>query len=255
MKSLILICSIALLGYACDSKQSEANSEPKKEKVEVDTTQLTEPSEELLIESVSTAFQFPAFRDLTDDFFIDTLRQSFLEGQASFHYNYCAHITDTTFNDLIVEAIQANIDYEMSFIETDLTPNTNYSMTCKPVHMYVNDEIISVQQVQDSYTEGGNHHNYDWLSFNYDRQNQSFLDFKDVFTINRMQEKEAFIALLESYNPSSCLGCDISIDFDEDMYFVFKEDSVVFMRQPQWACGMPVTAVPNEALAPFSKQF
>ncbi len=110
------------------------------------------------------------------------------------------------FNDAMTRSISKYIRNEQSYVEPydGQSYTTAYTLVLKPVAFYENNQFISATHVVDTYSAGGNHHNYRWFTFNYDKSQKRALSFTDVFEIKTTKDSLSFVALLNRHNTGSC---------------------------------------------------
>lgn len=119
--------------------------------------------------------------------------------------------------------------HNRSFIdETGIKNNPFYSYDVEvgPHQLYINEYVISMCFMVDAYATGGAHHNYEFLTFNYDLKNNRQIRFSEVFP---MKTKKDTLALVNHLN------WKIEYDHLPEQYdsldFAFTKQGVCFHTQ------------------------
>ena len=102
-----------------------------------------------------------------------------------------------------------------------------YTCNIGPIEYYSNDDVISILFIQDTYTEGGNHHNYGYCSFNYNVIEEQELRFDDL--VSNSSEFNKMTGIDTIYHE-----CD---RFSEDyhcFYFGLSDSTINIYNKYDW---------------------
>lgn len=227
-KFLSIVLSVFLVLASCKSEQDEIADQ-------VD-------SNEIIIES--TAYEFPAL-EFPECFYLDSLRiyDSITRASYTAYFVQCDFSRMDTFNAASLAFAKAQIEHEQQYVDPYMGNEaftTNFSYLLRPVEMYTNFQIYSISNIIDTYTEGGNHHNYTRKTFNYNSYTNELINFDDLFELTSKEDSIAFIDFAEE-NSS---GCD---DWDwpfSHLDFAFAEKGLYIYPNASWACGETYAFLP-----------
>lgn len=227
---LLIICS-------CNSKQ-----EKKIESNEADLA--IRP-----IEINSTAFEFPDI-EIPNNFYLDSI--SFYDTLSRAKYD--AYFLQSNlpekkiFNQAMQKAIKEQIRIEQTFVEPyteDSQIEVVYLYQLRPTEIFSFNDIISICNIIDTYTEGGNHHNYTWYSFNYDFYINKTIEINDVFNLKSKIDSTEFIDFAEQYILND--GCTEWGWPYEYLDFSLTENGIYINPNLSWACIHTRSLLPVDA--------
>lgn len=142
------------------------------------------------------------------------------------------------FNEMLYRKLTIQIIREQILLETTNSKEpyyTKYWYELGPFELYANEKLISLCCLIDTYSHGGNHHNYTWCTFNYDLKNESVIEFSDLFSLKGKKDTLAFNEAIQSHlKPGGC--------YDQQRFpvdFSFVKNGIVINPELSWACGMP----------------
>ena len=152
------------------------------------------------------------------------------------------------FNKAIRNAL---IDYVMPqgiFLDNTLNSHEDYhysSLKLHPVEIFINNNIISVTYVEDSYSYGAAHHNHGWFSFNYDIKKKQPIGFENVFKIKTSSDSTDFLSYVAENQYRNCLDWYKPY---ESMDFSFSKKGIHINPALIWACGLNRSLLPYDNL-------
>lgn len=187
-----------------------------------------------------TEYKAPFEQELPPDFFLDTLFIRKEEKKADYTalYPRSNDPLKENFNHAMLADILVNIQSDARFVDDQdhkEASETVYWYSMKPFEFYSNERLISICYIVDSYAQGGNHHNYDWYTFNYDLKNDTPIRFHEVFRLYT-EGKQAFSDAVNRNLPDGCkTGTNDDLNNSD---FSFVEDGIVINSALSWSCGM-----------------
>jgi hypothetical protein len=125
-----------------------------------------------------------------------------------------------------------------------------YTFEIGPFELFRNSSLLSLCCIIDTYSEGGNHHNYSWYTFNYDLENKKVIRFKDVFSLKSRKDSLNFLELVSNHIKTR----NVIVNWDTEKHsidFSILKNGICFNPELSWACGMLRSFVPTESLQPF----
>ncbi len=190
----------------------------------------------------NTDYHFDFDQSLPEEFHFDTL----LIKKANKKAEYRAYYLQSTdprkknFNRLMLNTIALNIESDADYVDSNdpedvMAPLYTYELG--PFEFFMNNDVISMCYVVDSYTEGGNHHNYSWYTFNYDIERGNVLRLEDVFVLNTAEDSAALLKDVR-VNIEQGSTCGELFEPFEYMDFSFVREGIVMNPYLSWACGM-----------------
>lgn len=202
------------------------------------------------IEPPSTAFEFPTLTPPVG-FYLDSLETFDSLDRAQYSsYFYRSRLPEMAdFNHAIAQAVQMRVDWERSFVDpyhSDGYSEVVYSYLLRPTAIYVNDKVISITHVADTYGEGGNHHNYAWFTFNFDRVRKRRIGFQDLFPLPTRQDSAEFVARVQRNALRECM--DWGLPFDS-VDVSIAEGGIFINPELSWACGPNLAFLPADSLS------
>ncbi|MFH2095465.1 MAG: hypothetical protein ABIJ16_07165 [Bacteroidota bacterium] len=161
------------------------------------------------------------------------------------------------FNRMVRTIHDQRIRYELSFVDTNkeespVDPVFTWDM--RPVETFMNGNLISICYVVDTYTHGGNHHNYSWFSINYDREKKQEIGFSDIFMLQNHEDTTSFIELVVCN--AEINGCmDLSFSYGPPDFSI-SDSGIRINPDLSWACSMNRSFLPADTLAtmPFFRK-
>jgi len=225
------------------------NSETEKE------TDITKNELHNNIEFITTEYNFPEIKYPTG-FYTDTI--SIFDTLTNAYYTALCINSDkpemATFNKIIHKSVITQINTEKSFINADFElTNDKSAFTYKfaPIEFYLNKDIISITHIIDTYTEGGNHHNYSWYTFNYNIKRNRIITFKNVFRLNSTEDSASFVAFVMRHKyKNECL--ELILPFDS-IDFSFCKKGIYINPDLAWSCISARSLLPIDSLANFTE--
>jgi len=143
--------------------------------------------------------------------------------------------------------------YEQTYVEPyegNSTTTIIYSYQLGPTEIYTDSQIISISNIIDTYTEGGNHHNYTRYTFNYNLDANEPIGFNDVFSLKSKNDSTEFIAYAEQYT-NGCAEWGRSYEY---LDFSFTENGIYINPNLSWACMSTRSLLPTDAENRFIKK-
>lgn len=235
MKNKIIQFLLLLFICSCNFKQEE-----KIENIEPDSL-----TNQINIAVESTAYEFPEIK-LPDNYYLDTITIYDQRSKA----NYEAYYPQSTlpemkrFNQAIFQFVNDQIKYEQEFVDSyegDTETDIIFSYQLKPVEIYSDSIVISISNIIDTYTEGGNHHNYTRCTFNYNLLDNEMIEFSDIFNLQSRNDSIEFIAYAEQF-ANDCKEWGWPYEF---LDFSFSENGIYINPNLSWAC------ISTRSLLPF----
>jgi hypothetical protein len=243
MKSTtLLLFAIGLLASCSTDKPNK--TEPK----------IEEEIPEIQIET--TEYNFPEF-DLPENYYLDSISVFDSVSRASYNAFFVQSSLEEmkAFNSLMRFDIRGQISRVQEYVnaaELDSNFEVIFSFVLRPIEFFTDDKVISVTHIIDDYTEGGNHHNYSWHSFNFNLNSNKKVSFSEVFNLQTEEDSLKFIALAEERMlDGGCTGWGMPIKLD----FSFGKRGIYINPQLSWACGMARSLFPwSEFAVPGATQ-
>lgn len=243
MKTFRFYICLFLLLSACHSKKAQ---------VEKKENYLEEIPSEML---PSTAYQYPDV-DIPPSFFLDSLLLEDTLRQAAYNiYFLQAEQPElAAFNQAMRAALKSEISYDRQQLDTcSICPKYPvYWYKQRPTDFYMDDQIISVTTVVDTYTQGGNHHNYHTQTYNFAIDEYRFVTFDKLFRVESATDSLAFIAFAESYVQDGCSWGWGKLD--EDLAFAFVEEGIAIYPNLSWACSGTWALLPRDSTNRFLRE-
>ncbi len=200
----------------------------------------------------STEYHFPEVA-LPDHFKMEAIRIYDTISRAEYHclFPISGKENMKRFNKAIAKAMDGCIQNEKRYVgpySGDAPLEVIFSYDMRPVAFYIDESIASITFVTDTYTEGGNHHNYSWTTFNYDLEDDKPLLFKDLFDLKAKKDSLAFINIVNSHNEKDwCTQFRLPLD-SIDLSITEKG---IYFNSDAWACWPERSLVPNDSCAKY----
>lgn len=245
MKTFRKILIFVTLLYSCSSEQNV--------KIEPETLKAEEPITEIQLNS--TAYHYPELV-LPESYYLDTLSilDSISRGSYTSFFVQSTSKGSESFNELMKIDVMDHIKYVQGFVDPysgDSQFETLFSYLLKPISFYKDDEVISITHIIDEYSEGGNHHNYGWHSFNYDLNKKHEIKFNDVFSVRSTADTLGFISLAEEHVlDNGCIGWG-NIQWID---FSFGKDGIYLNPDLSWACGQVRSLFPYNLKSKYMRK-
>ncbi len=236
MKIIALQILILLLICSCNSTQDNQN---------ISNNNITDS----VVVSESTAYLFPEL-EIPAGFYFDTIAVYDPLSRANYvsYFFISSKPEMKEFNNAITAAMEKQIRYEQSFVDPyngDSPADPIYTYDLGPVKFYSDDRLISITHVADTYTEGGNHHNYSWFTFNFDLKKNRVIRFSDVFLLKSRKDSVAFVEFVIRNEVEDCM--DWSLPFDS-VDFSFTDSGMYINPELSWACAQNRSFIPDDSL-------
>ena len=188
LKGVFLFYSILLL-FSCTTEKEQGK--------EVDENKEIHSEELPLINS--TEFEF-AIVNLPPEFIVDSVYyEDSIRCISSQHYalhsdeesliDFCEKLKDTVTSFMSKEWLAVD-SCDQDYSTTSMKFGLN--------RFYMNEDMISVQFVYDTYTEGAAHHNHAYYSFSFDRSGLKFVSLDEIIDLSALDEKESLKELLNN---------------------------------------------------------
>ncbi len=244
MKNTTISISILLLACSCACKQAEQKS----------SAELSLLNKPIKISTMSTAYEFPDIQ-LPIHFYLDSIvvYDSTSRANLTAHYLQSAQPEKKKFNQMVLQFIKNQIATELA----DLDPYSEdspaliaYSYMLRPVEIYLDSQRISVYNIIDTYSEGGNHHNYTQRSFNYDLRTNKMIKFDDVFDLRSKIDSVEFIRYAEQF----ANGCEEWEWPYKHLDFSFADSGIYINPNLSWACASTRSMLPACAANKYLKK-
>lgn len=244
--NLIFIFTIIILTGIYSCNQSKTN----------DTSDFERNSKTTLgLDLESTDYEFDFDLKLPPEYYFDTLTVYDSVSQA--HYtSYCLQsslLKMNKFNEAIIKTLKKRVKYEQLYIDPypgngNTDPVFTYELGL--FEFFANNQIISLCHIVDCYTEGANHHNYSWFTFNYNLELNKIISFKDVFNLPSKEDSISFLAFTKRHQTKeSCM--DLELPF-ESVDFSFNDKGIYINPELSWACSMNCSLLPVAGLEKFT---
>lgn len=235
MRSGALYVLMFLLVCSCNSTQDESR---------ISNNNITDS-----VMSESTAYVFPDM-EIPAGFYSDTLTVYDALSRANYvsYFFVSSKPEMKEFNKAITAAMERQINYEKSFVEPyygDSPSDPIYTYDLGPVKFYSDERLISITHVADTYTEGGNHHNYSWFTFNFDLKKNRVICFSDVFILKNHKDSVDFVEFVIRNEVEDCM--DWSLPFDS-VDFSFTDSGIFINPELSWACAQNRSFIPDDSL-------
>ncbi|MCG8576062.1 MAG: hypothetical protein MI810_14325 [Flavobacteriales bacterium] len=183
-----------------------------------------------------TDYHYEFYEVLPKETYLDSI-DFFSEEFNSFYTVYYFQNQDPDFNNLMHQIAEKTMDEDMVYISKSAPEFPQvYMYELLPFEFYENQKVISMCFVEDVFTEGGNHHNYQWWSVNYDQETNSVLKMDDVFVLETSKDSSDLVNLIVENMEGNAWG-DFESSLDE-MNFSFVEKGIVFNPPVSWSSGM-----------------
>ncbi|MEM7181001.1 MAG: hypothetical protein AAF518_08815, partial [Spirochaetota bacterium] len=218
---------ILLFGYSCKSKQTDEVKEPPP--------------------IVSTEYRYPSL-SLPAKYHLSSIAVEDISASYTGYYLQSNLMDKKKFNEMSLQFVIKQIKKEQSFIGFE-EGTSEHSYTIRPTEVYTNGKIISVSNIIDTYTAGGNHHNYVRCSFNYDFMNNRIIELKDVFEIRNNKDMVKFINYVEKHTT----GCSGWGESDKTLDFSFEKGGININPDLSWACTSTRAWIPINPKTKFIK--
>lgn len=202
------------------------------------------------VPSTDMVFSFDQEK-IPNGFALDTLFYEDTIKRVSFTVYYFKGMGDSLqdYNTCIQAALMAHFNRMLTFYDLPLEEFQTSTDEYGPQQVVANKKWINTQFISDSYTDGGNHHNYGWFSLNYNREKKKMVWFSHEFQLRTQKDSLDFRALVgrhlekDRQDLSGC--CNDSVDF-----FVRGND-LVFGPYLSWAEGLQTSTLPLDSLVKF----
>ena len=231
---------LLLIVYSCNFKQEG-------EKKHLFTSQIEIPV-------ASTAYEFSDI-ELPNSFYLDSIKIYDTISRAN--YEACYLQSDLPenkrFNQQMLQFVKNQIALEQMYVEPyeENSPiDIVHSYQLRPVEIYSDSQIISISNIIDTYTEGGNHHNYTRYTFNYNLNANKPIGFNDVFSLENKNDSTEFIIYAEQHTN----GCSEWGWPYKYLDFSFVENGIYINPNLSWACVSTRSLLPADNENKFIKK-
>jgi hypothetical protein len=235
MKQFLFAFGITLLFFSCGpAKEPEEKNKP------VDTPLFT---------AVSTVYNFPE-PEVPPGFYYDTVQVYDSACRASYRSRFLQSSLPqfSGFTKALKDAIVRRMKYEQQYVDPyngDSPVDPAYTYEFGPIAFYMDSQLISCTHVIDTYGEGGNHHNYSWFTFNFDRKKNKPLFFSDFFELRAAKDSVAFVESVYQNRLKDCM--DWNAPFDS-VDFSFTDTGLYINPELSWACAQNRSFLSNDSL-------
>ncbi|HET6991631.1 MAG TPA: hypothetical protein VFJ43_09925 [Bacteroidia bacterium] len=157
------------------------------------------------------------------------------------------------FNTTIKRELLLNVKKDMQFTDSfyDSIPvDPVYTYELGPFEFFMNDKLLSLCCIIDTYGFQGNHHNYTWYTFNYDLKKNEIIRFSDVFKINSAKDTSDFAELVLRNRREENACMDLEVPFDS-LDFSFVKKGICINPDLSWACSMQRAFLSPDSLRNF----
>jgi hypothetical protein len=235
---LLLVCS-------CNLKQ-----EGKIESEKTDTL-----TNQIEMHVASTAYQFPDI-ELPQNYYIDSITIYDTVSRAKYNAYYLqSNLPEQKkFNQVIVQLVKDQIMIEQKYVDPyngDSPIDIIYSYELRPTEIYLDSQLISISNIIDTYTEGGNHHNYTRYTFNYNLITNKAIEFNDVFSLQSKNDSTEFIVYAEQHVLNACTDWGWPYKY---LDFSFAENGIYINPNLSWACISTRSLLPVDNNNKFIKK-
>jgi hypothetical protein len=200
----------------------------------------------------STAYNFPELK-IPKDFYFDSISiyDSISHAEYDSYFIQSSGPNMKEFNSAIAKAVNERIKFEQLYVEPyfgDAPDYPVFTYFMRPIEFYSDDDKISITHVIDTYSEGGNHHNYSWFTLTYDLKNNNLIHFKDVFDLPASKDSADFVEFVHRHKIGFCM--DWTVPFDS-VDFSFTGNGIYLNPELSWACGQNRSLLPADSLYKF----
>jgi hypothetical protein len=222
---------------------------PTKEKEKEPASKPLEPPP---IETVGTdmVFSFET-ADIPKGFVLDTLVEEDTVKKVFFIMYWFKAMDDSLsdYNQSMTTVFEQEVQRELTYYDVPANEYESSDNEFGPMRIVVGDRYISTAFIRDSYTNGGNHHNYDHYSLNFDLRTRKLLWFNREFRLKTRKDSLNFRALVGRHlerDPQDLSGC-----CNDTIDFFLAGDTVYFGPYLSWAEGLQTSAIVVDSLKPF----
>ena len=244
--NLIFIFTIIILTGIYSCNQSKTN----------DTSDFERNSKTTLgLDLESTDYEFDFDLKLPPEYYFDTL--TIYDSVSQAHYtSYCLQSSlpeMNKFNEAIIKTLKKRVKYEQLYVgpypgNDNTDPVFTYELGL--FEFFANNQIISLCHIVDCYTEGANHHNYSWFTFNYNIELNKIISFKDVFDLSGKDDSISFLAFTKRNKiKDACMDWELPFD---SVDFSFNDKGIYINPELSWACSMNRSLLPANSLEKFT---
>jgi len=157
------------------------------------------------------------------------------------------------FNRAIRKELVKNVKKDMQYVDPyngDEVIDPIYNYELGPFEFYISDKLLSLCCIIDTYTWGGNHHNYSWYTFNFNLMTNTIIRFKDVFKLKNSKDLATFAEIIKRHQQgdSGCTDWESPID---SVDFSFVKKGICINPELSWACGMQRAFLTPDSLKRF----
>ncbi len=202
----------------------------------------------------STTYEFPNI-ELPKNFYLDSITIYDTISRASYTA-YCLQsnlLENKKFNQEIQQFVKGLITIEQSYIDSynENSPiDIIHSFLLRPVEIYTDSKIISVSNIIDTYTEGGNHHNYVRSTFNFNLNTNKLIQINDIFSLYNKNDSTEFVRYAEQHT-NDCIEWGWPY---KNLDFSFTENGIYINPNLSWACVATRSLLPLDEGNNFIKK-
>ena len=257
---LVVIFIISIFLASCNMKHQDSAKEEKKANTadsnltytDIGTGRIFKPTK---AGSASTDYTFDLKMSLPKGFYFDTITINDSERRADYEL-YCLQCSNpemVRFNKAIRKELLANVKKDMLYVDP-YTGNESvdpiYSYELGPFELFINEKLLSLCCIIDTYSWGGNHHNYSWYTFNYNLKTNKIIRFKDVFKLKSSKDFTDFVELTKRQQKEGNSFLDWKTTNDS-VDFSFVKKGICINPELSWACGMQRAFITPDSLRKF----
>jgi hypothetical protein len=209
------------------------------------------------VEEMSTDYVFDFKFQIPGGFYFDTLHLRDSIHKADYKL-YCLQSTlprMKEFNFAIRNELLHNAKEDMQSVNSlydEIPVDPLFTYELGPFEFFMNDKLLSLCCIIDTYGFQGNHHNYSWYTFNYNLRQNKIIRFSDVFKINSSADSVEFVRLANR-RMENVYRDDWNTPY-EPVDFSFVKRGVCVNPDLSWACSMQRAFLTTDSLKKFLNQ-
>jgi hypothetical protein len=203
---------------------------------------------------ITTDYVFDFKVKIPPGFYFDTLTVRDSINKAVYTL-YCLQSSSSQmkkFNSTIKNELLKNVNKEIGtseMIYENIPVDPLYTYELGPYELFMDEKMLSLCCIIDTYGWGGNHHNYSWYTFNYDLKKNKIIRFEDVFKLKSSSDSIEF-ARLANRQMDDVYRSDWSSPL-EPVDFSFVKKGICINPELSWANSMQRAFLPRDSLKGF----
>lgn len=195
----------------------------------------------------TTAYEFPTVK-IPDGYYFDTL--NFYDStKRAFYSSTMIKTPDSAVNQKVSSELQKRMHFENEDVSDyvgERSQEVIFTYNLQPVYFYQDSKVMSIAYIIDTYTDGGNHHNYAWYATNIDIDTKKTLGLGDFVQLKSMKDTAEFNALAADLSKKSNCPFD-NLNFKR-LHFSVGKDTLNLHPGYEWSCGNVVIKIPKSHL-------